>query len=113
MQVGPVCPHCGESFGDDIPKAIQDPINIKCPVCGMNYAYYRKERDVSEEESYYFSTGFHRQHPIQRASRDAPDQSIVMTRTCLLSICVFGSLILFGFLLIMEFLFRIFGWFGY
>lgn len=113
MQGKPTCPHCGESLEEGIPNAIQDPVNIQCPICGMNYTYYRNESESTEQESYYFSTGFHRRHPMQRGSREGPEQSMVMTRSCLLSLCIIGSLILFGILLIMEFVFRMFGWFGY
>jgi hypothetical protein len=112
MQSEPICPHCGESFGESIPLAIQDPINILCPVCGMNYVYYRSESEALEQEPYYFSTGLRRRHPLQKGSRDTPDQSIVMTRSCLLGLCCVGALLLFGMLLIIEAILRLFG-FGF
>ena len=113
MQSEPICPHCGESFGESIPLAIQDPINILCPMCGMNYVYYRSESATEEQEPYYFSTGLHRRHPLQRDSQDVPGQSRVMTRSCLLGLCCVGALLLFVMMLIIEVILRSFGWFGF
>lgn len=110
MSGEPTCPHCGESLGESIPGSVQDPINIQCPICGMNYTYYRNEREASDQEQYYFSTGLHRRHPVDRESRDSFP---VMSRSCLVGLCCIGVSILFVMLLIIETILRFFDWFGY
>jgi len=106
----PSCPQCGESLGEDIPKAIEDPIRIRCPTCEMIYTFHRNESESAEEHQYYFSTGPFRKNPVQMDASDPSGETAVMNRMCLIYFCTIGPLILFGILLLVEFIMRLFGW---
>ena len=113
MASEPVCSHCGEPLGEDIPKAIEDPIRIRCPTCELIYIFHRHDGgESSEEEQYYFSSGPFRKNPIQMDAGTYPRETRMMTRTCLFCFCIIGPLVLFGILLIAEFLLKLFGWYG-
>ena len=109
----PICPHCGEPLGEDISKAIEDPIRIRCPTCELIYIFHRNDGgDSAEEEQYYFSSGPFRKNPIQMDARAQSGETAVMNRTCLLCFCIIGSLTLLGILLLAEVLLNLFGLFG-
>ncbi|MHA1136989.1 MAG: hypothetical protein ACTSSE_10930 [Candidatus Thorarchaeota archaeon] len=111
MASEPICTHCGEPLGEDIPKAIEDPIRIRCPNCELVYVFHRTERGATaEEEQYYFSSGFFRKNPVQMDARN-PETS-VMNRTCLLCFCVVGPLILFGIISLVYAFLNLLGWLG-
>lgn len=108
----PICPHCGNPLGDEIPKAVEDPIRIRCPTCELVYVLHRSESgELAEKEQYYFSGGPFRKNPIQMDADAQSGDTGVMTRTCLLCFCVIGPLLLFGILLLAEFFLKLFGWF--
>ncbi|MGY5859531.1 MAG: hypothetical protein RTU63_09180 [Candidatus Thorarchaeota archaeon] len=108
----PICPQCGESFREDIPKTIEDPIRIRCPTCEMIYTFHRNVSESSAEENqYYFSAGPFRKNPVQMDARDPSGETKVMNRWCLLYFCFIGSLLLFGILSLIDIIMKFFGWF--
>jgi hypothetical protein len=109
--VEPVCPHCGASFREEIPTAIEDPILIKCQMCEMVYEFNRNESECIDESQYYFSEGFFRRNPIQMDARQSSGETAIMNRTCLLCFCIIGPLLLFGLLFLLDFILRLFGLF--
>ena len=107
--VEPICPQCGESFTEEIPSAIEDPIRIKCPACEIIYTVSRDEHESAEEHEYYFSTGPFRKNPVQMGERNPPDETSVMNRNCLLWFCIFGPVILLGILFLVDIILELFG----